>query len=431
MLLKQQDTAAPDTWLSLEQLARYLGGDFATGAYLDKLETTSENSPRAVVSNFLPDLQSYGNMLAAGKANAAANLVKRANSKALTEKLSFGLMQLKYTSELQRAYENSFNCSSFITEENGRYKSKYCHNRWCLVCNRIKTAKYLNEYTPIIAGFKDPRFVTLTTPNPTAKNLSSTLDTMNRQWLQIRDVYRKKGITLKGVRKLEITYNRQSDTYHPHYHIIIESQQHAQGIIEEWIERDKTRNLAAQDERPADEASTKELFKYFTKITSNSSRDPLISLAALDFIFVTLKGKRVFQSFGFVKEPKIKMQLIDEAEPDKLTPDMATINEYSQLQTYLKAFNDQLPQEEANAYFWDSRAANWIDYRRHQGTALTTYTPTKNLLTFESKFIHEGKRTIKKPGANAYRDTAANNRLVTIRARKHKARNPILDLAPT
>lgn len=371
--------------LSLAELARGLGAPS-----LDKLETTSEK---------FADTLETARLFAAKKLNMAPVLARRANSKAVTEKLSWALLQ-RPQSPLFKAYQNTAGCTSYVVEEEGRYKSKYCHNRWCLVCNRIKTAKYINEYTPIINSFAEKRFLTLTTPNVPASKLKATIEQMNKQWYQIRDQHRKSGIKLKGVRKLEVTYNPDRDDYHPHYHIVIEGNQaDGQKIINDWIEKDNARSHKAQDNAECTEGSLKELFKYFTKITSDNKNQDSITIPALDHIFVTLKGKRVFQSFGITKKQAL--------------PDLETItqvvNEKMQVAKEFKKWQDQLFVMESYAYMWSSKYSNWIDYRA-TGSALTDYRQTENVRTFEKRFVHEIPRETQKFGPNTGRHKTANNR---------------------
>lgn len=407
--------------LSLDKLAAYLGGSFRR-SLLDKLGTTSENEiiegvPIKKVNQFgrfeyqqAPpryDPAEYAKLFASKKIANLETMQKRANSKALTEKLSFALLNLGYDSKLQKAYAQSFMCASSVTEEEGRYKSKYCKHRWCLVCNRIKTAKYMNDYLPIFETFQDKRFVTLTIPNVPADQLSQAIDQMNKDWYKIRDAMRKSGNLIKGVRKLEVTYNAQRNDYHPHYHIICEGQNNASEIIDRWLKLDPARASWCQDEKQADEASIKELFKYFTKLTSNSSKDPFLTVPAMDHIFITLRGKRVFQSFGFVKKPQKALDFND------INLDYSVKEYNATLKTALN-FADTLPQEAPHAYFWSQKYGNWIDYQA--GIALTNYIPTKNVLTFEKRLNYESRSTIQKPGTSYDGNEDANFRKRTLRA---------------
>ncbi len=418
--------------LSLSDLARFLGSDFGR-TLLDKLGTTSESGSYFIkkVNHFgkietverppAYDPAEYAKLFASRKIAGLETMQRRANSKALTEKLSFGLLNLGYDSELQKAYAQSFMCAGSVTEEEGRYKSKYCKHRWCLVCNRIKTAKYITDYLPHFNTFLDKRFITLTIPNVPGEQLSQAIDQMNKDWYKVRDAMRKAGRKIKGVRKLEVTYNRQRDDYHPHYHIICEGEANAIEIIDRWLEMDPARVPWAQDQKPADDESIKELFKYFTKLTSNSSKDPMLSLPALDHIFITLKGKRVFQSFGFVKEPRKAIDFADNNFD-------YSIKEYNATLKTAQNFADTLPNETPHAYFWSQKHSNWIDYQA--GIALTNYEPTRNVLNFEKKLIYESKPPLPEYRTSNDGNENANFGQHSIRAtvaRRHKGSIPDME----
>ena len=77
--------------------------------------------------------------------------------------------------------------------------------------------------------------------------------------------------------------------------------------MEEWLERNPTANRSAQDIRPADDNSTIELFKYFTKMISGEKKDRRIYADALNQIFIAMKGRRVFQPIGF-RKPKVHVE---------------------------------------------------------------------------------------------------------------------------
>jgi len=227
---------------------------------------------------------------------------------------------------------------------------------------------------------------------------------MNKQWYQIRDQHRKAGIKLKGVRKLEVTYNPDRNDYHPHYHIVIEgTEDQAQNIIDAWLEKDNSRSPKAQSNDECTEGSLKELFKYFTKITSDNSDQESITIPALNHIFETIRGKRVFQSFGITK----KVELPDEAE---LTQ---AIKEKMDVAREFKIWTDQLPVMESYAYIWNAKYSNWIDYKA-TGAALTEYRQTENVRTFEKRFVHEIPRKTNKPRSNTDRHKATDTGLVTV-----------------
>lgn len=270
---------------------------------LDTLEITSESSPNLAE---IEDFEFEGD----GSADIR-NLVKRNASKYLNNWLVLKLIDTK--SELEKKYWDSYHCSQNIRVEGAIAKSSFCKNRWCMICNRIRTAELIYKYMPTVSTWKDKQFITLTIKNPTGEDLHNSLEDMRKAFVKIKDKLRKQGIKLVGIRKLEITYNRHANTYHPHYHIITKSNFSNQ-IISGWLSEFPTARREAQDSRTADENSCFELFKYFTKITSNSSKDDFITATALDTIFRNIQGKRTFQSFGFVPHKEIDPRLREESE---------------------------------------------------------------------------------------------------------------------
>lgn len=361
--------------LSLDQLVRAFNLQHLQGGYalLDKLETTAENQ------TYRYDGPEFARLFAAKKLDPLPMLTRRANSKALSEKLAFALLQKP--SNLHNAYARTFLCASYVVSEQGRYKSKYCHNRWCLTCGRIKTAKYINDYQPILEKFTDKYLVTLTHRNATGPGLKGLLALMGADWRKITDLARKQKRGFQGIRKLECTYNRDENTYHPHFHILVDGAENANWLVERWIQLNPgNRTEHAQDVRPADDGSLKELFKYFTKLTTNSKKDPMVTIPAINHIFECIKGKRVFQSFGFVK-PKPYVPDINSPEFDQ------TMQEVAQVRAMAKEFEKALPYEKPTAYFWDPVICNWVNHT--DADMLTPYTPTDKVVHFEKLFLYE------------------------------------------
>lgn len=243
----------------------------------------------------------------------AVTLQKRARSKLLTTTLASGLERLQ--SPLNHAYRNTLQCGAVLHQEMGRVQGKYCGNRWCLVCNRIRTAKLLQVYRPVMREWKDKHFVTLTPPNVPADKLHGTVREMLAVMPKIaRALRRTDGIELRAIRKLETTYNARRNDYHPHLHLIVDSQQAAEAIVRRWLERFPDASAKGQDIRKCDDQSTVELFKYFTKLTVRGidNKHTAPPPRALDTIFKSVKGLRTFQAMGFTA-PKAAVVAEDEA----------------------------------------------------------------------------------------------------------------------
>lgn len=237
-------------------------------------------------------------------------LAKRAKAKYFTNAFAVPLSQLK--SPLQKSYNNTiFGCSNTLIQQGQTLTSTYCNNRWCIVCNRIRTAKMINAYTPALKKLECKHFVTLTIPNVGGKELRKSIEEMTRNFQNTVKFMRKKKVEIIGLRKLECTYNPSSDSYHPHFHLIVDSRFSAETLVKEWLNRYPKARKVAQDFRPADDSTTMEMFKYFTKITTNH----VVYVKALDIIFQAMRNLRVYQPFGIEKVSEdiddIESQLIE------------------------------------------------------------------------------------------------------------------------
>jgi len=249
--------------------------------------------------------------------NPRQNLTKRSRSKFFA--MAFILRMVDVDSHLRKSYWNSYHCCDKMAEtSSGKTSSNYCNNRWCLVCNRIRSAKMIHAYMPVLKEWDDKHFVTLTIPNVPADGLNLAIDTMQAGFRKIKHQFqtqnqrKQRDEKLIGLRKLECTYSIDRDDYHPHYHAVIQGEQNACDLLAEWLKRFPDAKEAAQDIRPADDDSVHELFKYFTKLIAKINGKTAILPEQLDVMFRVLRGKRTFQNFGFIK-PKGTKEISDEA----------------------------------------------------------------------------------------------------------------------
>jgi hypothetical protein len=97
-------------------------------------------------------------------------LTRRAKAKFITSGLIFPLIDLN--SDLKKSYWLTWHCTSVLLQDGQKITSRYCNNRWCIVCNRIRTAKMIKNYYPVIKSeIQDGYFVTLTIPNVQGQRL--------------------------------------------------------------------------------------------------------------------------------------------------------------------------------------------------------------------------------------------------------------------
>lgn len=282
-------------------------------------------------------------------------LKKRCRAKYISNKIALSLADLE--SDLQKSYYNTYHCVDTLVQSGKKVTSKYCNNRWCLVCNRIRIAKLINGYKNVLAELPEKRFVTLTVPNVPAEMLRETLLDMGKRFKNVTETFRKRKTPIIGIRKIEVTYNVIRNDFHPHYHLIVSGEQVAKNVIVEWLKRFPEATFDAQDERPADDNSVMELFKYFTKMVTNKN----VFVKALDTIFRSMYKMRTFQPMGIRKN-------VSEDIEELRAEIYADLEEREQIWTWYE--ND------------------WVDCET--GETLTGYVPSANVerLVKSIKFVN-------------------------------------------
>lgn len=249
----------------------------------------------------------------------------RLRRKWFTQMHVYRLMELQ--SPLFDSYKGSLLCGSQLVQEEGKITSKYCNQRWCLVCGAIRTAKMIQEYSPVLAEIKDPHFVTLTKQDKaqTLSDLHDELYHMEKAWQGFRKKSHKKKWNIQGMLKLEITFNPVKYTYHPHYHIVINGESNAKELYNHWKKYWSRWNYEVSDKaNKIEQCYSKkgqkwehELFKYVTKMVVSDRRKKTKRFAIpptnLDIIMQALRGKRVYRSFG-IKKIKIVKEDIEELQ---------------------------------------------------------------------------------------------------------------------
>lgn len=229
-------------------------------------------------------------------------LVKRARHKYLSKGVAIGLLANNPESPLKNSYYGSLLCSHNLYQAGKRVTTSYCKQRWCAVCNRVRTAKLISGYLPVIKNMVDPYFVTLTKQTVDGEQLRDSIDLMEKTWRQILRSDANKKIKIRGIRKAECTIRPKSH-YHYHYHVIVDGEDKAKWLINSWLSRlPGVTDSGAQYYTPANETSLKEMFKYFTKllITDSVGNKEFYPTKRMNIIFTALKGKRTIQPFGGV-----------------------------------------------------------------------------------------------------------------------------------
>jgi hypothetical protein len=267
---------------------------------MTKLHSTPQSTKQKVsskeVKHNLDTLAQLGKPCQSKISDSKAKFQKASRRKRLTNAILTKLVPLN--SPLQESYIRTAYCNEVILQEGSKVSRRYCNNRWCLVCNSIRTAKAINGYKKPLQDLGKIYFFTLTIKSVKAKDLRQTITKMYKAFRDIHhNVLRKKyKIQLKGLRKFECNYNEEADTFNPHIHFVLSGTPCQLLLIKSlWLNYfPNETDPEAQNIEEADEETLQEMFKYFTKIVVNSDFNPIAS----DIIFRAMKGKRVYQSIG-------------------------------------------------------------------------------------------------------------------------------------
>ena len=126
------------------------------------------------------------------------------------------------------------NCGSYLEiktyiEEGSSklHSGKFCSVRLCPMCSWRLSQKRFSNLSKVIEtlhanGKYHLLFLTLTVKNPEGADLKQTIKQMLKAWAYMSHDMPEFSRSVSGwFRAIEITYNQESDTYHPHIHIVL------------------------------------------------------------------------------------------------------------------------------------------------------------------------------------------------------------------
>jgi hypothetical protein len=285
---------------------------------IDKISKEGQKNGPTILDNIAqlptaPKIEAF-----TGQKSNLKTYEKRAKGKYYTQNINGPLCYLD--TPLHKMYEGAYHCNNTLFQKGDKITAKYCNSRTCINCNRIRTAKLIKGYyeplqdLAINENDKKLEFVTLTIPNCKPEELIEVVYSMKKNLTNvIRVIREKRRIDVSGITKIECTYNDVENTFHPHFHIIV-NKNSGQLIIDEWLKRYPTAAHWCQKTQKADTNSLLELFKYTTKflIKDNSTKRQKIYTHAIDLIMQSFYKKRTIQPFGKLR--KFKEEVSEEVD---------------------------------------------------------------------------------------------------------------------
>ena len=160
---------------------------------------------------------------------SSTNIVKMQEQKVIGLKLA---ESFRRPGDLDRASRVE-QCGTFLevsTMSDGQEKltaANFCRERLCPACSWRRSTR-IYATTSAILDYIDAHdtdhkflFLTLTVENCPAEKLGETLDEMAEAFKRMVNNRAWKRRVRGAMRTLEVTINHESDTYHPHYHLIL------------------------------------------------------------------------------------------------------------------------------------------------------------------------------------------------------------------
>ena len=192
----------------------------------------------------------------------------------------------------------------------------YCEQRLCPCCAWRRSVRDAQTIAAISAAAAADGlrmvFVTLTVPNVRGCDLPDTVRHINQSFARLRAYKKCKTLLANTIRKLEITYNRQMETYHPHLHVLCYVPANYfsgrgycshDALLDAWRRATGQPQITQVDVRRCrdygDTDAIRELAKYNAKASDYCS-----SQQVMDDLYVGLKNTQLISFGGKMREYK-------------------------------------------------------------------------------------------------------------------------------
>lgn len=189
-----------------------------------------------------------------------------------------------------------------------------CGSRLCSFCGRSRTAQLTIKLSTMLMRFKQPKHLVLTYPSYAAP-LGEQLKRLKKAFCYMRELPEWKKRVAGGVYCLEVTFNTATGMWHPHLHVLIDSeyfpQQTLVALWKHWFPGAVCQWISAVDNIPG---VCHEAAKYVSKPPNLA---PWPDHAVLEYV-TNIYRHRLVQPFGSVLADGL------ETQEEKQTPQRPT-----------------------------------------------------------------------------------------------------------
>ena len=203
----------------------------------------------------------------------------------------------------------------------------FCGNRFCPMCAWRQSKKDALKISICMKYIelehkKSFIFLTLTAPNITGDKLSDEINKYNKAFKKMFERKDVKAVNKGYIRKLEITYNENSNTYHPHFHVVM-AVNNSYFTDRTYIKQEKWLNMwrevmenpditqvdVRRMKKNTESKEISEIAKYAAK-----DSEMMINQQVFDIFYEALKGRQILTYNGLFKDAN---KLFKEKKLDK------------------------------------------------------------------------------------------------------------------
>ena len=222
-----------------------------------------------------------------------------------------------------KTFERIKECNTFLfmvadktMEKTKLHRSNNCEHRFCPICAWKKSRKNALKIGVLMQYLREEEnkefvFLTLTAPNVKSDELDDEIKHYNKSFQRLMQRKEVKSAVKGYVRKLEVTYNKDRDDYHPHFHVILAVNKSYFTDKNYYISRDRwlelwqkstKNNLITQvDVRKVKATNNKKEVSEIAKYSAKDS-DYLEDEKVFDTFYKSLSGKRLIVYSGLFKD---------------------------------------------------------------------------------------------------------------------------------
>lgn len=240
------------------------------------------------------------------------------------------------------------------TGEKKLQSADFCKERLCPMCQWRKSMKVFHQVSKVMDRAEKenknviPLFLTLTLKNCYGDDLSATLDMIFQGWYQLTKHRKINRIVQGWFRALEVTYNKEDDTFHPHIHaIILVDKSYFKGPdymettdwVQMWrtalkLDYDPVCDIRKVKNGKGKHKAVAEVAKYTLKDSDFIFDDNELTDKLVEVLSNSLRGRRLFAFGGLLKQIAKQIGIEELAEGDlvhiddeKIREDVATVLE--------------------------------------------------------------------------------------------------------